>query len=185
MTDVQLDFLRAALTRVKAERFTGAVLVAVHHPPYVAVTGSSGNHGGSPLMLADIDAICAETAVWPHAVLSGHAHNYQRFTRYQEGRETPFVICGNGGHAHARLTKKGTPALRTPAVQAPLSNGADRVVFENYDDADFGYLRLVVDGTRLRIEYHPASDGESAKTPDDAVTVDLATRTLAHYDPAA
>ena len=33
-------------------------------------------------MLAQIDAICEETGVWPHAVLSGHAHNYQRFTRH-------------------------------------------------------------------------------------------------------
>jgi hypothetical protein len=30
----------------------------------------------------------------------------------------------------------------------------------------------------LRIEYHPASDGDAAKTPDDMVTVDLSTRKL-------
>jgi hypothetical protein len=33
----------------------------------------------------------------------------------------------------------------------------------------------------LRIEYHPASDGADAKTPDDFVTVDLATRKLVHF----
>ena len=32
---------------------------------------------------------------------------------------------------------------------------------------DYGYLRLVVSATQLRIEYHPASDGTAAKTPDD------------------
>jgi len=37
---------------------------------------------------------------------------------------------------------------------------------------------VVISGGQLRIEYHPASDGAAAKTPDDVVTVDLATRQL-------
>jgi hypothetical protein len=188
LADLQLDYLTAALQRVKREKYTGALLVAVHHPAYVAVTAMNrtvGRHAGSPLMLADLDQVCAATGVWPHAVLSGHAHNYQRFTRYLAKRETPFVVCGNGGHAHTRLTKKGTPALRAPSEEPLLSNGSDRVVFENYDDAHFGYLRIIADEAQLRIEYHPASDGDAAKTPDDSVTVDLATRTLVHYQPPA
>lgn len=182
LPDVQLDFLVAALKRVKTDKFTGAVIIAVHHPPYVAVTNTDeawGKHGGSPIMLADIDQACQTAGVWPHAVLSGHAHNQQRFTRRYDGRETPFVICGNGGHAHQRLTKKGDPTLRTPAVQALLSNGQDEVTFESYDDANFGYLRIIVDAKTLTIEYHPASDGDQTKTPDDVVSVDLATYKLA------
>jgi hypothetical protein len=185
LNDVQLTFLTAALQRIKKEKFAGAVLIAVHHPPYVAVNPSRkmnlGRHGSSPLMLQDIDLICAATGVWPHAVLSGHAHNYQRFTRYLDNRETPFVVAGNGGHALQRLTAHGSPALRTPAIQTALSDGQDKVVFENYDDTDYGYLRLIVNSSQLRIEYHPASDGDSAKTPDDSITVDLATRTIGRY----
>ena len=180
----QLNFLKAALKRVDEEGFKGAVLVAVHHPPYVAQTQPghiAGKHGGSPLMLEDIDAACAETGVWPHAVLSGHAHNYQRFTRYYDGRETPFLISGNGGHAHSRLTRKGIPTIRVPVKQPTLYNGKDEVTFDSYDDQDFGYLRIIVNAKQLRIEYHPAPDGEDAKTPDDFVTVDLATRTLTHF----
>ena len=77
--------------------------------------------------------------------------------------------------------------LRTPAEQAPLSNGDDQVVFENYDDSDYGYLRLIANQEQLRIEYHPQSDGDAAKTPDDSVTVDLGTRKIVPYkvpDPA-
>ena len=55
------------------------------------------------------------------------------------------------------------------------------MILENYDDEDFGYLRVIVTPTQLRIEYHPASDGTGAKTPDDFVTVDLATRKLVHF----
>jgi hypothetical protein len=164
------------------------VLIAVHHPPYVAVIPSAGtntgNHGSSLEMLKDIDTICAKTGIWPHAVLSGHAHNYQRFTRRQDNRETPYIVAGNGGHAIRSLTRHGSPALRTPALLPSLSNGKDQIVFENYDDTEFGYLRVIVDPKQLRFEYHPASDGDAAKTPDDFVTVDLATHKLVHYQPA-
>lgn len=184
---VQLKFLEASLLRIKKEKFAGAVLIAVHHPPYVAVIPSTGittgNHGSSLEMLKDIDSICAKTGIWPHAVLSGRAHNYQRFTRHQDNRETPYIVAGNGGHAIRSLTRPGNPALRTPIVFPTLSNGKDQIVFENYDDTKYGHLRVIVDPKQLRLEYHPASDGDSAKTPDDFVTVDLATRKLVHYQP--
>lgn len=186
--NVQLKFLETSLQRIKKEKFNGAVLIAVHHPPYVAVIPSTGrttgNHGSSLEMLKDIDSICAKTGFWPHAVLSGHAHNYQRFTRRQDNRETPYIVVGNGGHAVRSLTRHGQAALRTPVVFPSLSNGKDQVVFENYDDTEFGYMRLIVDSKQLRLEYHPASDGAAAKTPDDFATVDLATRKLVHYQPA-
>jgi len=67
-------------------------------------------------------------------------------------------------------------------IQAPLSNGDDQVVFENYDDTDYGYLRVIADQQQLRIEYHPSSDAEVSKTPDDSVTVDLATRKIVAYN---
>jgi hypothetical protein len=189
LTDVQLDFLTAALSRVKQEKYTGALLIALHHPPYVAVatakTNNTGRHGASPKVLAEIDAICEKVGIWPHAFLSGHAHNYQRFTRTQSKRQTPFLVVGNGGHAVNPLTHKGSPALRTPMAQPSLSNGSDSVAFENYDDQDFGYTRIIADAKQLRIEYHPASDTGAAKTPDDFVTVDLLTRQLVHYTPPA
>ena len=186
LTSHQLTYLETALQRIKKEKFSGAVIIAVHHPPYVAQTRSpkliAGRHGGSSLMLKDIDTACESSGVWPHAILSGHAHNYQRFTRTLDNRQTPFVVAGNGGHAIQRLTSRGMSTLRTPAVQTPLSNGNDQVVFENYDDSEYGYLRVIANQQQLRIEYHPASDGEAAKTPDDSVTVDLATRKIVPYN---
>jgi Calcineurin-like phosphoesterase len=186
LTDDQTKFLVAALQRTTKEKFKGAIIIAVHHPPYVAVIPKpgdrpAGKHGGSPLMLEDIDRACQQAKVWPHAVLSGHAHNYQRFTRYLDNRETPFIVAGNGGHAHKRLTSKGSLALRTPSEETVLSNGKDKIIFENYDDGGFGYLRVIVDQKQIRIEYHPASDGQSAKTPDDFVTVDLKSYKLVHF----
>lgn len=186
LTRVQLDYLDSALTRIKKEKYPGAILIAVHHPPYVATTPaqeSIGKHGGSPLMNQEIDSVCAKVGVWPHAVLSGHAHNYQRFTRHAGNRQTPYIVVGNGGHAVKPLTQKGAQALRVPTLQKSLSSGSDTVVFENYDDQDFGYLRVLVNRKQLRIEYHPAADGEAAKTPDDSVTVDIAGRKIVPFQP--
>jgi hypothetical protein len=176
--DSQLKFIEAALKRAKSDDFKGAVLLADHHPPFTA-----GRHGWSIDMSAQIDAICAKTGVWPHAFLSGHAHNYQRFTRTrnEDGTQIPYIVCGNGGHNYQSLAKSNGHTIRAPQVIQTKTNRTDGVVLESYDDQGYGYLRIVVTGTQLRIEYHPASDGTWSKTPDDAVTVDLATRTLAHY----
>jgi len=172
----QLDYLKAALGRVKSDGFKGAVIIAHHHPAYTA----GGKHGWSEQMVTQIDAICNETGVWPHAVLSAHAHNYQRFTRQHGQTQIPYITCGNGGHGLTKLARQGMATLRTP-MALPIAGHADPVTLENYDDQDYGYLRVVVTTSQLRIEYHPASDGTAAKTPDDFVTVDLASRKLVHF----
>jgi len=176
--DSQIVYLKAALARVKSDGFKGALLIAHHHPAYTA--GSM--HGWSLEMLSQIDAACDAAEVWPHAVLSGHAHNYQRFTRAHGDAQIPYFICGNGGHGLAKLqTKKGTTTpLRTPK-QLDVPAKSDKVTLESYDDEDYGYLRIIVTTTQLRVEYHPASDGPGAKTPDDFATVDLTTRKLVHF----
>jgi hypothetical protein len=169
LTDVQLTFLTAALTRCKTQKYAGALIIAVHHPPY---TGGV-THGGSPRMLQDIDTAAQTAGFWPHAVFSGHAHNYQRFTRTANSMQIPYLVCGNGGHALSKMnTGPGGATLRTPYV---IDN---TLTLESYDDANYGYLRIVVNAQTMRIEYHPASDGSTTKTPDDQVTVNLAARTI-------
>jgi Calcineurin-like phosphoesterase len=182
--DSQLAFLRAALTRLKQEAYPGAILLAHHHPPYTLA-----RHGWSIDMQTQIDAVCDEVGLWPHADLSGHAHNYQRFTRHRsDGTQIPYVICGNGGHNVERLSKTNGAVIRAPQVIQEASQDTrlasplrDQVVFENYDDGGYGYLRIIVDQDQLRIEYPSASDGELAKAPDDSVTIDLKTRQTASY----
>ena len=174
----QLDYLKAALTRVKTENYAGALLFAHHHPPYTI----GGQHSSSVEMRQQMDAVCKEVGVWPHAVLAGHAHNYQRYTRLRaDGTEIPYLVCGNGGHNVQKLKAPGGGALRAPQTLQPATATDDAVTFENYDDTDYGYLRVIVTAKQLRIEYHPASDGTVAKAPDDSVTIDLATRKRTIY----
>jgi hypothetical protein len=178
VTDVQLDFLEAALKRISTEKFEGAVIIAMHHPPYTW----GAHHNGSPDMLKEIDDKCTKTGVWPHAVLSGHAHNYQRFTRRHAGMQIPYIVGGNGGHAKAALKQVGGGVIRTPVVIPALSSGEDNVTFENYDCLDYGYLRVTVNAKQLRIEYHCASDGNEAKSPSDFVTVNLGDRQISAFE---
>jgi hypothetical protein len=176
----QIEYLKAALTRVKKEKFAGALLFAHHHPPYAA----GDQHGSSLQMRQQMDAVCDAVGVWPHAVLAGHAHNYQRFTRHRsDGTDIPYIICGNGGHNVQKLHASGAMPLRTPQVFQVKTASDDALTFENYDDIDYGYLRIVVNAAQLRIEYHPASDSAGAKTPDDSVTIDLKARRQTVYTP--
>jgi Calcineurin-like phosphoesterase len=176
----QLAFLKAALQRVKQEKFAGALVIAHHHPPYVI----GGQHSSSVQMRQQMDAICTAAGVWPHVVLAGHAHNYQRFTRHRpDGSDIPYIVCGNGGHNVQKLRAANGVALRTPQTLQVKTAQDDAVTFENYDDTNYGYLRIIVDARQLRVEYHPASDGTGVKTPDDSVTIDIASRTQTLYTP--
>jgi len=165
LDDRQINFLTTALNRIKSENYVGAVIIVVHHPPFTA----DSTHGGSPQMLADIDGACTAAGVWPHALLSGHAHNYQRYTRTVQSMQIPFLIAGCGGHSPL-ASMRGT--YRTPYKID------DTLTLESYDDTDYGYLRIVVNALTLTIEFHPESDGGVTKTPDDTVTVNLQTHTI-------
>jgi len=165
LDDRQIAFLTAALNRVKSDKFTGAVIIAVHHPPF----NGGSEHGGSPLMLADIDSACTAAGVWPHAVFSGHAHNYQRFTRTVNNYQIPFLVAGCGGHSPL---SKMRATYRTPYK---IDN---TLTLNSYDDTDYGYLRIIVNATTMSIEFHPQSDGGTTKTPNDTVTITLATHTV-------
>lgn len=163
--DTQLAFLTDQLKRVKNS--SNAVIVAVHHPPF---SGGS-THSGSPDMLADLDSCCKKAGFWPHAFLSGHAHNYQRFTRTAGSNfDIPYIVAGNSGHGLSSVKGSKNTPLRTPLQ---VNN---TLWFENYDDKNYGYLRIIADAKQLCIEYHDATPAQ--KSYSDAVTVDLKTHKL-------
>lgn len=167
INDDQKTFLKGELKRLKDENYRGAIILAVHHPPYT----SGVIHAGSPGMLKDIEDAIQYAGIAPHAVLSGHAHNYQRFTRVMGKSQIPFIIAGSGGHnALAIKQGKGSAPIRTP-----MTNGD--ITFENYY-AHYGYLRIVVTPKLLSIEFHDVSSGLVSKSAMDVCTVDLQSRTL-------
>jgi len=165
VSDEQITYLTNQLTQIQHNKFQGAVIVAVHHPPQVV-----GRHGCSPAMLKQMDACFSSTGVHPHAVLSGHAHNYQRYTRLEGGRQTPYVVAGMGGHS-----SQAPFGTMVSPPRPPFTTGQFRC--DNYSP-NYGYLRVVVTQQQLRIEYHDATTGLNSKSPSDVVTVDLASHNL-------
>jgi hypothetical protein len=187
--DFQLEYLAAQLKRIKDEKYQGAVLLASHHPAFSYApqdpSGARGNHGCSSAMLRQIDEICLDAGVYPHAFLSGHAHNYQRYTReltfLGQDIDVPFVVCGNGGHAANPLvrSRRGQPSLEpvngsrvdylemNPAVQTA------GLILEKYDDRNYGYLRVSANKDQLRIGFHQVTNQSILQSRYDLVTVDL------------
>jgi hypothetical protein len=161
--DTQLDFLRSELQRLAPARKAGerAVIIACHHPP-VSV---DSNHGGSTGLAADIDTASRAAGFWPDAILSGHAHLYQRFTRNVDGREIPYVVAGSGGFA---VTPPQSGLGKAPITVGEYTLVKDPIV-------EFGYLTVTVDMTGT--SHHLAitfNDRTNTKT-HDTLTLNLKT----------
>jgi hypothetical protein len=158
----QLEFLKAELKRLADDRKAGkrAVIVACHHPP----VSIDATHGGTTGLADDIDTAAREAGFWPDAVLSGHAHLYQRYTRKVDGREIPYVVSGSGGFAKTP-PKGGIPKGKITKGEYTLE--VDPII-------DFGYLTVTVDlsgaSGRVRIAFHD----RSSVHVHDSVRVDLA-----------
>jgi hypothetical protein len=193
--DTQLTFLGAQLKRIKREKYKGAVLLAIHHPPFCyspakGTAGTGGYHTSSLVMLREIDTVCRQEGVYPHAFISGHAHNYQRYTRMVNfgGKvfDVPFIICGDGGH-------NVNPIVQAKKGQAPdePQDGMDvsyldskpalkvtELILEKYNDINYGYLRVHVDKEQLRIGFHQVGARTLAQSRYDMVTVNLSDHTM-------
>lgn len=193
--DFQLSYLEEQLQAVKDSEYKGAVILAVHHPPFSYApppnqSGKAGSHGSSADMLREIDGICKKVGIYPHAFLSAHAHNYQRFTREIkfDGQEydVPMIVCGDSGHNVNPLVRgtKGHPAVEpNPGISVKyLEKNPDmdvsELTLEKYEDHNYGYLRITVDEQFLRIGFHQVGVNSLAQSRFDFVTVDLKSHQL-------
>jgi hypothetical protein len=101
----QLDWLTTTLKTVAQKRAGGmrkALILAMHHPPYSRGLSTQGfGHGSSLDMLKQLDKACKAAGIMPDAVLSGHAHSYQRYSRKVTAngktKEIPYIVVGTGG----------------------------------------------------------------------------------------
>lgn len=135
------------------------VIVALHHPPYSV----DAHHGGSAQMGQVLDAAFQTSGRTPDLVLSGHVHDYQRFTRTMpDGRtQLPYVVIGNGGYHNLHKLASGA---------VPGEELGAGVVFEAGDDSHWGFLSITSDGRTLHAAYSSVAK-TGAVTPNvDAFT---------------
>jgi hypothetical protein len=161
--DEQLQFLTGELERLKGlddyKEGKRAVIVACHHPP----ASVDGNHGGTLGLAEDIKTACTDADLWPHAVLSGHAHLYQRFTRASPARQTPYVVAGSGGYAASAPREK---LKRAPVTRGEFTREIEPIV-------EFGYLTVTVDTSVATPELTIAFRSADGKETHDEVSVSL------------
>jgi hypothetical protein len=172
-----------------------AVLVAVHYPPYSGARnfaqrgdptlGPSQATGARPLATV-LQQAFAESGQRPDAIVSAHAHLYQRLTyHYADGWELPCLIVGSGGHAPieslgtrcdgttARPKQAPFDAVLPPGVALP---SGEQVRVAAYNSSSFGFMRLTVATNTLVGEFF-AVDGERPALTD-AFRLDLGTHRL-------
>jgi hypothetical protein len=110
----------------------------------------------------------------PDAVFSGHVHSYQRFTRAQNGRQTPYVVAGAGGY----INKKGAlhKLQRDPdggPIPPHFQTTEPGVTLESHNETDSGFLRVAVDAKTLQVEYFTVPfDGDPPDEPFDTFVLD-------------
>jgi hypothetical protein len=153
----QLQWLDKTLANLKQTGDNRALVIATHHPPF-----SSGGHSPSQQMLSQIDGVCKANKIAPHAMLAGHSHNYQRYTRtanFGTGAvEIPYIVAGCGGHAESTV------------VAAHKQHIGDTVFEQSLQG--YGYLMMTVNANQLIIQMFETTGG--AKKLFDTVTVDIA-----------
>jgi hypothetical protein len=160
--DGQYDWLVGELKRLAPLRKAGkrAVILACHHPP----ASADVKHGGTTGLADDLDRAFTAGGLWPDAVLSGHAHIYQRFSRNADGREIPYVVSGSGGHA-------ATLPSGEKKSEAPLTwNDYTLLVGPT---VGYGYLTATVDMNGAPPTLTLTFSSPVAPSEADSVTVEL------------
>jgi hypothetical protein len=87
------------------------------------------------------------------------------------------VLGPSGDEAIKRIAASGQLVFHAVGDTGSTRGPHNQSLVSDKMMADFD--EEAAENVPLRIEFHPASDSDAAKTPDDVVAVDLATRKLA------
>jgi calcineurin-like phosphoesterase family protein len=153
-----------------------ALIVTVHHPPFSGDTEHSGSTAVYNVLFDSFKA----TGRYPDLILSGHVHAYQRFTTVVQGPKGPLQIpcIVNGAGGYTRLSPLHKINGAAPSVPLQLGNG---LTLEQYDEENFGFLRLEVSKTQiLGIYYsdHYVAGGTPKANAVERFVVDLVKKTV-------
>jgi calcineurin-like phosphoesterase family protein len=149
-----------------------ALIISLHNP----IFSEDGEHGSNASLLQLIDEAVG-TGRPPDLVLTGHVHNYQRFTRTMpSGAEVPYIVAGCGGYYDLYPVGEYKFGQKMPS---PVAKGLKRDdpprTLVNYVDTHFGYLRLTVSASAIKGVFQPCLSGAgiSGYHPLDSAKLDL------------
>jgi hypothetical protein len=160
--------------RVSETRYTGTVwcpttrngtwLARRNGAVFYTGNSISADGGSSPELNGVFDGIFAGAGRWPALILSGHVHDYQRFTRREAMTEAgvaptiTYVVCGNGGYHNLHAIAGDY----TPGMQV-----ADGITCDFADGTNWGFLDITVSAGKISGEYvQVAKDGTVTPNAD-------------------
>jgi len=109
--------------------------------------------------------------------LTGHVHNYQRFSAPLHDKEhVPFIVAGAGGYNKRLHTLSKAFHDAQENNRLPLQMSGDPAQLDNFKDDQHGYLRVTVTDEHLTLDYvavpDPSANPKDAYLPPfDSVTV--------------
>ena len=167
----QIDWFKGELQAADANK---ALIVAIHHPPY----SGDDEHSGSTVSEKVLFESFAETKRYPHLILSGHVHNYQRFTVKAE-RRSRFPVWWPAMAAIRSLASCTRSDGQWPEAPMKLS---DTLTLEQYDQDRFGFLRFEISKDQI-VGIYTSAIFEETRTPAtkimDKFTINLKARKVA------
>jgi hypothetical protein len=151
------------------------VILAIHHPIYSAY----GSHPGSTRLKDLLESSCRAADRAPDVVLTGHVHDYQRFSApLHDKTDVPFIVAGAGGY-NKRLHVLGKvfqDAKTAGGLPVQIEGQPEKL--ESFNDSEHGYLRVTVTKKTITLDYVAVPD-PSENPPDaflkpyDSVTVNF------------
>ena len=140
------------------------IILAIHHPIYSAY----GPHPGSTRLKSLLEESCKEAGRAPDLVLTGHVHDYQRFSApLLDKGNVPFIVAGAGGYKKRLhvLSRIFHDALDKKKLPVQIEDQPELLV--NFNDWQHGYLRVAVTPNKIRLEYVAVPD--PSQNPKDQV----------------
>jgi acid phosphatase type 7 len=169
----QVAWLKQELAGAPEDR---ALILALHHPLYSAY----GHHPGSQYLKSTVEDATKFAKRVPDLILSGHVHNYQRFTGNINGVPVVSVVAGAGGYNQKLhlLSRKMFDPKRCPFK---FPDGPETL--DSFNDFQHGYLILDVRPKQITGSYVGVDDPASGSPmpakkvpPYDTFNIDVKLR---------
>jgi acid phosphatase type 7 len=132
-----------------------ALILALHHPIYSAY----GHHQGSQYLKSIVEEACKDAGRVPDLILTGHVHDYQRFTGDINGKAVTTIVAGAGGYnqkLHALSRHQFDP------TGGPYKFPDGKETLDKFNDFQHGYLLIDVRQDKILGSYIAVDDPTAA-----------------------
>jgi len=153
----QLEWFKNELKEAPADL---PIILSLHHP----ILSAYGHHPGSQRLKSVVEEATSATGRMPSLILTGHVHDYQRFTGKINDKEVTTIVAGAGGY-NQRLHTLSRRQFDPNKCPYTFEGKADSL--EAFNDWQHGYLLIEVTDKEINGEYLAIDDPKAGDKPPD------------------